>query len=216
MSVQLLPQSLEASSVTDSLRLRMRSAGCEFNFTVRQCLTTAVSVDEVYHRSLLAALFGEVGAMADRGWQWQMAKHPHMKAGQRWIGPEDVVNAAAVPWDTVGVVDARVLTLVCRTSPIRRLDPPNGFQRLLQAFENPPNSIQCPPELFAEFCAAVGLLPNHDIEVLDWVGDPFTEPERSNWSDYFEDGKEWWGIWCLTVWNPRHQTLAALIASSTD
>jgi hypothetical protein len=68
----------------------------------------------------------------------------------------------------------------------------------------------------AEFCAAVGLLPNHDIEVLDWVGDPLMEPERSNWSKYFEDGKEWWGIWCLTVWNPRRQTLAALIASSTD
>lgn len=216
MSVQLLRQSLELESVTDSLRLRMRAAGCEFYFTVRQCLTAAVSVDEVHHRSLLAALFSEVQAMADRGWQWQMAIHPHLKAGQRWIGPEDVINASAVPWETAGVVDARVLEPVCCTSPIRRSEPPNGFQRLSQAFENPPSSRRCPPDLLAEFCAAVGLLPNHDIEVLDWVGDPLMEPERSNWSKYFEDGKEWWGIWCLTVWNPRRQTLAALIASSTD
>ncbi|WP_395317341.1 hypothetical protein [Variovorax sp. UC74_104] len=216
MSVQLLPQSLELESVTDSLRLRMKAAGCEFYFTVRQCLTAAGSVDEVHHRSLLEALFSELQAMADRGWQWQMAKHPHLKAGQRSMGPEDVFNASAMPWDTVSVVEVCVAEPVCRTSPLRKSEPPNGFQRLSQAFQNPPSSLRCPPELFSEFCTVVGLLPDHDIEVLDWVGDPFMEPERSNWSKYFEDGKEWWGIWCLTVWNPRHQTLAALVASSTD
>ena len=45
---------------------------------------------------------------------------------------------------------------------------------------------------------------------------PEREPERSTWSAYFEDGKEWWGIWCFTVWNPRRGTLAAVMASTTD
>jgi hypothetical protein len=54
------------------------------------------------------------------------------------------------------------------------------------------------------------------VVVRDWVGDPQREPGRSAWSPYFDDGKEWWGIWCLTVWNPRRRTLSAMMASQTD
>ena len=52
--------------------------------------------------------------------------------------------------------------------------------------------------------------------VLDWVGDVDAHPERSDWSNYFDAGKEWWGIWCTTIWNPSTRTLAAIAASSTD
>ncbi|WP_167659284.1 hypothetical protein [Pseudomonas fluorescens] len=34
--------------------------------------------------------------------------------------------------------------------------------------------------------------------------------------DYFDDGPEWWGVWCLSIWNPKRGTLAVLAASTTD
>ena len=99
------------------------------------------------------------------------------------------------------------------TRPTASVTP---FEWLFQAFDDPPYGARCEPGLFADFCRTVGLLPHQGIEVLDWVGNPETEPERSEWSDCFDDGKEWWGIWCLTVWNPQQRTLAALVASATD
>ena len=39
---------------------------------------------------------------------------------------------------------------------------------------------------------------------------------RCDWSNYFDDGLDWWGVWCLTIHNPQRQTLSALAASATD
>ncbi|MOA62241.1 hypothetical protein D3C78_1875990 [compost metagenome] len=51
---------------------------------------------------------------------------------------------------------------------------------------------------------------------LNWTASDEYDPAREPWSDYFDDGLEWWGVWCLSIWNPKRRTLAVLAASTTD
>lgn len=218
MHANVRPLSGEAWERTEQLRARMDAAGCVFDFSVRAVAPSHV-VTEADHRALLQALFDEVQARAA---QWRaawLAQNPQFKdASSDPVGQSvhDVAQARATPWDARDVADATTLvpgTRVHVTRPVASVTP---FEWLFQAFDNPPYGARCEPGLFADFCRTVGLLPHPGLEVLDWVGDAEAEPERSDWSDYFDDGKEWWGIWCLTVWNPQQRTLAALVASATD
>ena len=134
---------------------------------------------------------------------------------------DDVDAAHATPLDASAVVAAGRFAPLHRVSHTRDPALVPWFEWFCKAFGDPPYRLAVADEaeraqLFPRFCACTGLLPGEDIAVLDWVGDPEREPERSTWSGYFDDGKEWWGIWCLTVWNPRHRTLAAIAASQTD
>ena len=45
------------------------------------------------------------------------------------------------------------------------------------------------------------------LEVFRWSTD---------WSDYFDDGHEWWGALCLTVYDKRTDRFVVIIASETD
>ena len=53
------------------------------------------------------------------------------------------------------------------------------------------------------------LFPNgtDGLEVYRWTTD---------WSDYFDDGHEWWGTLCLTVYDKSTGRFAVLLASATD
>ena len=69
----------------------------------------------------------------------------------------------------------------------------------------------------------LGLDPEQQPQVINWVGNleldcqaPDMGPHLLPWSDYFDEGLEWWGVWCLTVWNPVRRTLSVLAASATD
>lgn len=48
--------------------------------------------------------------------------------------------------------------------------------------------------------------PN-DLKIISW---------SDNWSTYFNDGKEWWGTFCWTVYDSRNNTVVFIAASSTD
>jgi hypothetical protein len=37
-----------------------------------------------------------------------------------------------------------------------------------------------------------------------------------NWTNYFDDGKEWWGTFCWTIYDSRTNKITFLAASSTD
>ncbi|QEM04659.1 hypothetical protein DIU31_014475 [Mucilaginibacter rubeus] len=37
-----------------------------------------------------------------------------------------------------------------------------------------------------------------------------------NWSNYFDDGKEWWGTFCWTIYDSRTNKITFITASSTD
>ncbi len=53
------------------------------------------------------------------------------------------------------------------------------------------------------------LFPNgtDELEVFEWDTD---------WSDYFDDGHEWWGALCLTVYDKTLDRFVVIMASATD
>ena len=53
------------------------------------------------------------------------------------------------------------------------------------------------------------LFPNgmDNLEIYEWTTD---------WSDYFDDGNEWWGTLCLTVYDKTLERFAVIMASATD
>jgi len=118
--------------------------------------------------------------------------------------------------NSVLLTKARVSQLI----EVNHLDHAGSNDSLFVAFKHPPYSMTESDEeveqLFDKLCNAVGLRPEDDIEVLDWLGDPNVDPQRSEWTDNFDAGKEWWGIWCLTIWNPVSRTICVLTASTTD
>lgn len=78
------------------------------------------------------------------------------------------------------------------------------------AFLNPPNAPY--PESFkpSDFERInFALFPNgrNELEAFDWSTD---------WSDYFDDGKEWWGTICSTVYDKSLKRIVVIMASVTD
>ncbi len=45
------------------------------------------------------------------------------------------------------------------------------------------------------------------LEIYEWTTD---------WSEYFDDGHEWWGTLCLTVYDKKLDRFAVIMASATD
>ena len=45
------------------------------------------------------------------------------------------------------------------------------------------------------------------LEILSWNDD---------WSNYFDDGKEWWGTACWSVYDRRADTFTVIGASLSD
>lgn len=76
-----------------------------------------------------------------------------------------------------------------------------------KAFLYPPHQTRCTGKDFARVNAA--LFPNgtDELEVFEWTTD---------WSDYFDDGHEWWGTLCLTVYDKSLDRFAVIMASATD
>lgn len=91
------------------------------------------------------------------------------------------------------------------------------FNDLYNKFSNPPYGLRGTDQeklkLWQDLVDFVGLKEQdkNAIMVLDWA-----IHNRGNWSSFFDDGLEWWGIWCLTIYNAKQNSLGCLIASSTD
>ena len=183
----------------EGVRERMRVAGCVFDFTVSALVNCDSAPSATCHRMVLDSLFREV-----------------QELNPRFRLQVDLEQAQPTQWNANQVTDPRKCLPRTYASSTKPVSAVTDFEWLFQAFDDPPYSARCEPGLFADFCEVAGLWPGCGVEVFDWVGSPDTEPGRSTWSNYFDAGKEWWGIWCLTVWNPRKRTLSALAASSTD
>lgn len=199
----------------ERLRERMSAAGCVFDFAVHTVMHGHL-VTEMDHRLLLRALFEEFRKGEEQWRVTRMAQYPELADTPFHRTEYDLTQAQATSWNAASVTDAKAFMPGQRIHGTRSVASVSEFEWLFQAFDGPPYGSTCEPGLFADFCSVVGLLPGQGIEVLDWAGDPNVAPGRSSWSNYFDEGKDWWGIWCLTVWNPQRRTLAALAASSTD
>ncbi len=75
------------------------------------------------------------------------------------------------------------------------------------AFLHPPQDVGYTDADFDGVNAA--LFPNgpDGLEVYEWTTD---------WSDFFDDGHEWWGALCLTVYDKSLDHFVVILASSTD
>lgn len=99
----------------------------------------------------------------------------------------------------------------------------NWGAQLCHQFIHPPYELQNIDEaarlaLWLDFCDLCGLNQSQ-AKILDWVShqayaDDFQE--NSLFSNYFDEGLDWWGVWCLSVYNPDNQTLAVITASEND
>ncbi len=75
------------------------------------------------------------------------------------------------------------------------------------AFLHPPHGVKYTDADFDRVNAA--LFPNgaDKLEVYEWTTD---------WSNYFDDGHEWWGALCLTVYDKSTGRFVVILASATD
>ena len=86
-------------------------------------------------------------------------------------------------------------------------DCPEGKLNYRKAFLYPPHQNGCTAEDFERVNAA--LFPNGTggLEVYEW---------DTGWSDYFDEGHEWWGALCFTVYDKTLDRFAVIMASATD
>ena len=86
-------------------------------------------------------------------------------------------------------------------------DDQNGKLNYRKAFLHPPHKTGYDGRDFVRVNAA--LFPNGTdaLAVYEWDTD---------WSDYFDEGREWWGALCLTVYDETLGRFAVIMASATD
>ena len=75
------------------------------------------------------------------------------------------------------------------------------------AFLETPHGTGCTPDDFRRVNAALFPGGAGTIEVFEWTTD---------WSDYFDDGHEWWGAGCWSVYDRHFDRYTVLFASTTD
>ena len=83
----------------------------------------------------------------------------------------------------------------------------DGKLNYRKAFLYPPHQNGYTGKDFVRVNAA--LFPNgtDKLEVYEWTTD---------WSDYFDEGHEWWGALCLTVYDKSLDRFVVIMASATD
>lgn len=86
-------------------------------------------------------------------------------------------------------------------------DYPTGKLNYRRAFLYPPHENGYTGKDFVRVNAA--LFPNgtDGLEVYEWSTD---------WSEYFDEGHEWWGALCLTVYDRSLDRFVVIMASATD
>ena len=76
-----------------------------------------------------------------------------------------------------------------------------------KAFLCPPHGNSYTESDFKRVNAALFPKGTDTLEVYEWTTD---------WSEYFDEGHEWWGTLCLTVYDKTLDRFAVIMASATD
>lgn len=209
--------SIVEQAASEALRQRMEAAGCAFEFLVLAPEADEI-VDQSLHRQAVDRLFQYIEA------QW-FERDRQLRLDPRYAD----IAPPSMHWDLGKAIPKALgqdqIIRLMRTGKTER--NPQSYA-LYDAFCEPPYSTRfindTPQMLFKEWLELLGLVPDSGVVVLDWV-DNFNfnamasdepDPARDPWSDYFADGLEWWGVWCLSIWNPERRTLGVLTASTTD
>lgn len=83
----------------------------------------------------------------------------------------------------------------------------DGELNYRKAFLYPPHENSYTGEDFVRVNAALFPSGTDDLEVYEWTTD---------WSEYFDEGHEWWGALCLTVYDKALGRFVVIMASATD
>lgn len=202
---------------SQALRRQMEEALCVFDFTVLAVAPQA-NVDLELHRQALTVLYRQLQDERREALR-------RMREDPRYA---DIGEGEPMRWE-VERAQPRVLDAE-QIRQLTLLKPAGDSLALYPAFSDPPYGTQFaerggqPEVVFQQWLALLGLEPDAGLVVIDWVSNLELEwvtevrvgPEMPPWSAYFNDGLEWWGVWCLSIWNPRRRTLAVLMASATD
>lgn len=87
-------------------------------------------------------------------------------------------------------------------------DPLKGEQiPYWYAFWETPHTSGYGPDTFRKVNSVLFPQGTDELEVYEWTTD---------WSNYFEDGHEWWGTACWSVYDKRMNRYAVILASTTD
>lgn len=84
---------------------------------------------------------------------------------------------------------------------------PRGKLNYRRAFLDPPHKNSYDDGDFARVNAALFPSGTDRLEAYEWDTD---------WSDFFDDGHEWWGALCLTVYDEALDRFVVITASATD
>lgn len=76
-----------------------------------------------------------------------------------------------------------------------------------QAFIDPPHGSNYTGEDVDNAYSALFPVGRNALEILEWSTD---------WSDFFDDGHEWWGASCWSIYDRKLQRFAVIMASDTD
>ena len=76
-----------------------------------------------------------------------------------------------------------------------------------KAFLKPPHTNNYSDANFDKINDALFPDGKEELEIYKWSTD---------WSEYFDDGHEWWGTLCLTVYDKKLDRFAVIMASATD
>lgn len=87
-------------------------------------------------------------------------------------------------------------------------DPSKGEQiPYWYAFWETPHTSGYGPDDFRKVNSVLFPQGTDELEVYEWTTD---------WSNYFDDGHEWWGTACWSVYDKRMNRYAVIMASTTD
>lgn len=125
----------------------------------------------------------------------------------------DMDKAKATPIDTAAFLHAPEIRRIdrngCRFYDCGRNSYPDEAGRIpyWYAFLEPPHGTRYTPDDFRKVNAALFPKGSEALAAYEWTTD---------WSDYFDDGHEWWGAACWSVYDGRLNRYAVLFASATD
>ena len=153
----------------------------------------------VIERDIDAQLKTELGycrEVRDEPFPWKLDIG---KAQARQIDPADLFRVPEIPGkDRVG----RWSYACGLPDPLKGEQIPYWY-----AFWETPHTSGYGPDEFRKVNSVLFPAGTDALEVYEWTTD---------WSNYFDDGHEWWGAACWSVYDGRMNRYAVIMASTTD
>ncbi len=139
---------------------------------------------------------GNFGEVRDEQLPWNMDIE---KAQAHQIGPAELLHVPEIlRTDRVG---QRFYDCVL-PDPLKGEQIPYWY-----AFLEPPHTSGYGPDDFRRVNACLFPKGTDELEIYEWTTD---------WSNYFDDGHEWWGTACWSVYDKRMNRYAVIMAEATD